>query len=199
MRLDHFALVEQRKPSRCFQNALNDEHNVRAAGIVFVETERDIVLQRPRQNAFAKFGDLLTVFDDDGVFADQIDPADVAVEVDADARPVEPRSDLLDVRGLAGTMVAGDDDATVFGEACEYAGTSRSLSIPKTCRTDTFMSGVPATSCTAAVIDPPWLRNTEAPLRSDSYGPADGGRNLAEPITAKNPMWPMAPSIISMR
>src|SRR5215472_1484422 len=120
MRLDHFALVEQRKPPRCFQNALNDEHDVRATGIVFVETERDIVLQRPRQNAFAKFGDLLTVFDDDGVFADQIDPADVAVEVDADARPVEPRSDLLDVRGLAGTMVAGDDDATVFGEAREY-------------------------------------------------------------------------------
>src|SRR5262245_60694472 len=49
------------------------------------------------------------------------------------------------------------------------------------------MSGMPATSCTAAVIDPPWLRNAEAPMRSDSYGPADGGRNLAEPIAAKNP------------
>src|SRR5262245_66022748 len=120
MRLDHFAFVEPRKPAVCLQNALNDGHNVRAAGIVFVETERDIVLQRPRQNAFAKFGDLLTVFDDDGVFADQIDPADVAVEVDAHARPVEPRSDLLDVRGLAGTMVTGDDDATVLGEACKY-------------------------------------------------------------------------------
>src|SRR5215831_21220623 len=120
MRLDHFALVEQRKPSRCFQNTLNDEHDVRAAGVVFVETERDIVLQRPRQNALAELGDLLTVLDDDSVFADQIDPADVAVEVDANARPVEPRGNLLDVRGLAGTMVTGDDDATVFGKACKY-------------------------------------------------------------------------------
>jgi hypothetical protein len=84
-------------------------------------------LQRPRQNAFAEFGDLLTVLDDDGVFADQIDPADVAVEVYADARPVEPRSDLLDVRGLAGTMVTGDDDATVFGEACKYGKRRRAV------------------------------------------------------------------------
>src|SRR6201990_2251163 len=34
-----------------------------------------------------------------------------------------------------------------------------SLSIPNTCRIDTFMSGRPAFSCTAAVIAPPWPRD----------------------------------------
>ena len=57
------------------------------------------------QNALAELGDLLAILDHDGVFADQIDPADVAVEVDADARPVEPRCHLLDVSGLPGTML----------------------------------------------------------------------------------------------
>src|ERR1043165_9924012 len=88
MRLDHLALVEQREPSGRFQNTLNDEHHIRAAGVVFVEAERDIVLQGPRQYALAELGDLLAILDHDGVFADQIDPADVAVEVDADARPL---------------------------------------------------------------------------------------------------------------
>src|SRR4249920_692064 len=63
-----------------------------------------------------------------------------------------------------------------------------SLSIPKTCRTDTFMSGRPAISCTAAVIDPPWLRNAEAA----DFGPTHtvrlmAGSNLAEAKAAKNP------------
>src|SRR5215470_8316538 len=120
MRLYHLALVEQREPSRRFQNPLDDEHDVRTSGIIFVEAKRDIVLQRPRQDALAEFGDLLTVLDDDGVFPDQIDPADVAVEIDANARPVEPRRDLLDVRRLPGTMVTGDDDATVLGKARKY-------------------------------------------------------------------------------
>src|SRR5690349_9507447 len=62
-----------------------------------------------------------------------------------------------------------------------------SLSIPKTCLTETFMSGRATLSCIAAVIGPPWLRNAEAPVLSDSNGPADGGRNLADALAAKNP------------
>jgi hypothetical protein len=53
----------------------------------------------------------------DGVLADEVDAADVAVEVDAHARPVEPRRDLLDVRRLAGAVIAGDHDAAVVGKA----------------------------------------------------------------------------------
>src|SRR5262245_51978348 len=59
VRLDHLALVEQRQPSGSFQHALNNEHHIRTPGVIFVEAERDIVLQSPGKNAFAKFSDLL--------------------------------------------------------------------------------------------------------------------------------------------
>src|SRR5262249_22294135 len=65
-------------------------------------------------------GHLHAVADDDGILADQIDTADVAVEVDAHAGPVEPRRHLLDVRRFAGAVVTGDDDPTIVREAGEY-------------------------------------------------------------------------------
>ena len=79
--------------------------------------ERDVVLQRPGQDAVAELGDLLAVLDDDRVLADQVDAADVAVEIDAHAGPVEARRDLLDMGRLAGAVIAGDHDAAVVGEA----------------------------------------------------------------------------------
>src|ERR1700735_482976 len=75
------------------------------------------MLERPRQYALAEFGYLLAVLQDDRVLADQVDPADVAIEVDSDAGPVQPRGHLLDVRGLAGAMIALDHDASVVGKA----------------------------------------------------------------------------------
>ena len=119
MRPDHAALVEQREPAGRFQHALDHEHHVRAAGIVLVEAERDVVLVGPGQDAVAEFGHLHAVADDDGVLADEIDTADVAVEIDAHARPVEPGRDLLDVGRFAGAVIAGDDDAAVVREAGE--------------------------------------------------------------------------------
>src|SRR4029077_7614823 len=77
----------------------------------------DVVLQGPRQDSFAEFGDLLVVADHDRVLADQVDAADVAVEIDPHARPVQSRGYLLDVGGFAGAVIAGDDDAAVAGEA----------------------------------------------------------------------------------
>ena len=77
------------------------------------------MLQRPGQDAFAELGDLLAVVQDDRVLADQVDAADVAVEVDADAGPVEARGDLLDMGRLAGAVIALDHDAAVVGEAGE--------------------------------------------------------------------------------
>src|SRR5262245_3796899 len=117
MRFDHLALIEQREPARCLQYTLDDEHHVRSASIVLVEAERYIVLQCPRQNALAKFGYLLAILDDDGVLADQVDTADVAVEVDAHTRPIEPRRNLFDVRRLAGAVIPGDHNATILREA----------------------------------------------------------------------------------
>ena len=119
MRLDHLVLVEQRQAAGDFQHALDHEHHVGTAGVIFVEHQRDIVLQRPGQNAVAEFGDLLAVAQDDGVLADQIDTADVAVEIDAHAGPVQPCRDLLDMGRLAGAVIARDHDAAVVGEAGE--------------------------------------------------------------------------------
>ena len=91
----------------------------RAAGIVFIEDQRDVVLVGPGQDAVAKFGDLHAFAHDDGVLADQVDTRDVAVEVDAHTGPVQPGGDLFDVGGLAGAVIAGDHDAAVAGEPGE--------------------------------------------------------------------------------
>ena len=117
VRADHLVLVEQGHPALRLQHALDDEHHVGPAGVVLVEGQRHRPLQRPGQDALAVLGDLLAVLEDDGVLADQVDAADVAVEVDADAGPVEPGRDLLDVRRLAGAVIALDQDAPVVGEA----------------------------------------------------------------------------------
>src|SRR5215471_6070800 len=77
------------------------------------------MLQRPGQKPLAVFGHLLAVAQNDGVLADEIDAADVAVEVDADAGPVEPRRHLLDMRRLAGAVIALDEDAAVVGKSGE--------------------------------------------------------------------------------
>ena len=97
VRADDAALVEQRQAAGGFQDPLDDEHDVGASGIVFVEDKRDIVLVRPRQNAVAKLCDLLAVTQNDRILADQIDPADMAVEIDPHARPVQPRRNLFDM------------------------------------------------------------------------------------------------------
>ena len=40
---------------------------------------------------------MLAVFQDDGVFTDQINPADMAIEINPDEGPVKPRGDLFDM------------------------------------------------------------------------------------------------------
>ena len=127
--LMHAALVEQRQPARLLQHALDHEHHVRPAGVVFVETDGDVVLQRPGQNAVAELRHLLAVLQHDRVLADEIDARDVAVEVDAHQRPVEPGGDLLDMGRLAGAVIARDHHAAVVGEA----GQDRQRGLP--CRT----------------------------------------------------------------
>ena len=117
MRPDHFGLVEQRQPAGLLQHALDHEHHVRPAGVVLVEAERDVALQAVGQHAFLELGDLLAVLQDDRVLADQVDAADVAVEVDAHAGPVEPGCHLLDVRRLAGAVIALDHHPPVVLEA----------------------------------------------------------------------------------
>ena len=119
MRTDDAPLIEERQASGHFEHALNHEHHVRAAGVVFVEAQSDVVLQRPGQHPVAELRHLLAVLEHDRVLADEVDAGHVAVEVDAHAGPVEPRRDLLDVGRLAGAVIAGDHDPAIEGEPGE--------------------------------------------------------------------------------
>ncbi|MCY1300033.1 hypothetical protein D9M70_495910 [compost metagenome] len=140
VRTDDAALVEQRQAAGGFENPLDHEHDVRTAGIVFVEDECDIVLVGPGQDAVLELGDLQAVLDDDRVLADEIDTADMAVEVDAHARPVEAGSDLLDMGGLTGTVIARDHHASVVGEACENS--ERGFAVEEVIRVEVRHIGV---------------------------------------------------------
>ena len=117
MRSDDPVLVEQRHAALDLQHPLDHEHHVRPPGVIFVEHQRHRVLQRPGQHALAVLGHLLAVAQHDRVLADQVDAGDVAVEIDAHARPVETRGDLLDMGRLAGAVIALDHDTAVVGEA----------------------------------------------------------------------------------
>ena len=81
---DHAILVEQGQLALGLQHALDDEHHVGPPGVIFVEHQRHRMLQRPRQQAFAEFGHLLAVLEHDRVAPDQVDAADMRVEVDPD-------------------------------------------------------------------------------------------------------------------
>ena len=104
MRSQDPVLVEQGEFPVAFEETLDDEHDIGAAGVVFVEDEGDGSLHCPGQDAFLEFGDLLAVSQRHRVPAYQVQPAEMSVEVDPHTRPVEPRRDLFDVRGLAGAV-----------------------------------------------------------------------------------------------
>src|SRR3546814_6282258 len=101
---DLAVLVEQGQLALGLQHPLDHEHHVGAPRVIFVKDQCRGGLQRPGKQAFSKFGDLLPVPEDDRVAADQVDAADMRVEVDADARPFQTGRDLLDMRRLAGAV-----------------------------------------------------------------------------------------------
>src|SRR3546814_548809 len=119
VRADDAVLIEQSQLALGLEHALDHEHHVGAARVIFVEDERGRGLQRPGEQAFAKFGDLLAIAQHDRVAADEVDAADMRVEVDADARPFEPRGNLFDVRRLAGAVIALHHHAAIVFEAGE--------------------------------------------------------------------------------
>ncbi len=119
VRRDHAVLVQQGQLAGAFQNALDHEHHVRTAGIVFVEGDRHRALKGPGQDAFTEFGDLLAFLQDDGVLADHVDPADMAVQVDPDQRPVEAGGHLLDMGGFPCAVIALHHDTAVVLEPGE--------------------------------------------------------------------------------
>src|SRR5262249_52400138 len=62
-----------------------------------------------------------------------------------------------------------------------------SLSMPKTCLTETFMSGRPVISSVATVIDPPWSRNARDPKFGSSNAARKAGATLSETARAAKP------------
>src|SRR5215470_9232576 len=62
-----------------------------------------------------------------------------------------------------------------------------SLSMPKTCLTETFMSGRPVISSVATVIDPPWSRNARDPKFGSSNAARKAGATLSETVSAAKP------------
>src|SRR5262249_10263756 len=62
-----------------------------------------------------------------------------------------------------------------------------SLSMPKTCLTETFMSGRPVISSVATVIDPPWSRNARDPKFGSSNAARKAAATLSETAQAANP------------
>ena len=116
---DHFVLVKQRQLAVNFQHALDHEHHVGTARIIFVEHNRSRVAQRPRQDAFLEIGNLLAVFQLDRILTDQVDPADVAIKVDPYTRPVQQACHLFDVGGFTRPVVALNHHAAVVVEARE--------------------------------------------------------------------------------
>jgi hypothetical protein len=59
--------------------------------------------------------------------------------------------------------------------------------MPKTCLTDTFMSGRPVISSVATVIDPPWSRNARDPKFGSSNAARKAGATLSETARAAKP------------
>ncbi len=117
VRPDHPVLVEQGQPPLRLQHPLDHEHDVGPAGVVLVEHQGDGPLDGPGQHALAELGDLLAILQDDGVLADEVDPADVGVQVHPYQRPVQPGGHLLDVGRLAGAVIALHHHPPVVGEA----------------------------------------------------------------------------------
>ena len=116
---DDLVLVEESQASVEFKNSLDDEHHIRSTRVVFVENQRRLVPQRPWQDSFLEFSDLLSVPYLDRVLADQVDPGNMAVQVHPRAWPAKSRGDLFDVRGFSGSVIALNHHAPIVREPGE--------------------------------------------------------------------------------
>src|SRR6056300_1046315 len=114
---NHPVLIEKRELALHLEDPLDHEHDVRAARIIFVEHQGHGALQGPRQKPFPKLRNLLAILQHDGVLADKVDPADVGIEIDPDAGPIQPRGHLLDMGRFPRAVIALHHDAPVVREA----------------------------------------------------------------------------------
>ena len=85
---DHLVLVQQGQLAVHFQHALDHKHNVSTASVILIKHDGGRVAESPGQDSFLEICHLFSIFEFDGVFTDQVNPADVAVEIYANRRPV---------------------------------------------------------------------------------------------------------------
>ena len=95
--MDHLIAVKQGQLAIHFKHALDHKHHIRTTRVIFIKNKCHRVLERPWQNPFAEFGHLLAIAQHNRIFTDQIDTADMAVEINPDTGPVQPRRDLFDM------------------------------------------------------------------------------------------------------
>ena len=119
IRVDHPVGIQKGQLAIDFQNPLDNKHHIGTASVIFVKYNGNRILQGPGQNTFAEFRNLLAITQHNGVLADQVDSADMAVQVDPDAGPVEPRCHLFDVGGFASAVIALDHHPAVMAKAGE--------------------------------------------------------------------------------
>ena len=116
---DHPILVQQGEATLGFEQALDHEHHVWPAGVVFVEHQGHRPFQGPDQDAGDELGDLTALAQHHHVTPDQVGAGDMAIQVHAHTGPVQARGHLFDVRGLATAVRPVDIDAAIMGETQE--------------------------------------------------------------------------------
>ena len=88
MWVNHLIAIKKGQLAIDFENALNHKHHIGTASVIFIKYQRNRILQRPWQNPFAEFGNLFAITKHDGIFADQVNAADMAIQIDPDTGPV---------------------------------------------------------------------------------------------------------------
>src|SRR5690606_22533490 len=93
MRIKHPVLIQERKLALALQYALDDKHYIRPTCVIFVEHQGHRTLQRPGNDTFLKLCHLQAVSQHDSVLSDQVQAADVAVQIHTNTWPIQARSD----------------------------------------------------------------------------------------------------------
>lgn len=102
-----------------FKHALNDKHHIGTARIVFIEYDGHWTLKRPGQQSRLETGNLLAIFQCDYVFSDQVEAADVAVQIDPQTRPIEACRHLFNMRRFSCSVQPLNQYAAVVFETSQ--------------------------------------------------------------------------------
>ena len=109
-------LIEQCQFAVTLQQPLDYEHHVRPPCIVLIENKCHRPLDGPGDDSLLELSDLLAVLKDNSVAPHQIQSADMPVQVDTYARPVQPGAHLLNVCGLTRSVESLKQHSPVPGK-----------------------------------------------------------------------------------